>query len=369
MKSKKFQFTREFNGEKRDESRWKECVDLTGIQVNHAVSAIYARKYIILGTRNDTLDMVEDIQEQYQRVLENCDWMDPLTKERAIEKLKNMIFFIGFPDELKDDDKISQYYSGLKIDEKEFFKSVFKTNHYAFRKELLKYRRLVNKMNWESHSNAIEVNAYYSFHENAISLPAAVLQTPFFGKDRLNYLNYASLGFIAGHEMTHGFDKQGRQFDEDGNVYEWWSKETNEQYLSRIKCIMEQFSNFTEPTTRLKVNGKLTLNENIADNAGIRLAYEAYQYWTKTHEPEPILSGLPQKYTQNQLFWIAAAQIWCQNSRPEKLKYDIEFDYHAPRMFRVNGPFSNTPHFGDDWKCPVGSKMNPVNKCRVWFPQ
>lgn len=367
MKSKKFQFTREFTGEKKDEARWKDCVDLTGFQVNHAASAIYARKYIIVGTRNDTLDMVEDIRDQYERVLENCDWMDPETKERALEKLNNMIFFIGFPDELKDDEKIAQYYSGLKIDENNFFKSVFKTNHYAFRKELLKYRRVVYKKNWESHSNAIEVNAYYSFNENAISLPAAVLQVPFFGKDRLSYLNYASLGFVAGHELTHGFDKQGRKFDEDGNVIEWWSDETSESYLSRIKCIQEQFSNFTEPNTRMKINGRQTLNENIADNAGIRLAYDAYQFWASEHEKEPILPGL--KYTQNQLFWIAAAQIWCQNARPEKLKYDIENDYHAPRMFRVNGPYSNSPAFSEDWKCPVGSKMNPVNKCRVWFPQ
>lgn len=311
--------------------------------------------------------MVDDVQSQYLKVLENCDWMDKVTKSRALEKLTNMMFFIGFPDELKDDEKIAQFYSGLKIDEKDFLKSVFKTNHYAFRKDLLKYRRLVNRKNWESHSNAIEVNAYYSFNENAISLPAAVLQAPFFVKDRINYLNYASLGFIAGHELTHGFDTQGREFDEYGNMMGWWSTETNEHYLQRVKCIMEQYANYTEPTTHLKVDGKQTLSENIADNAGIRLAYDAYQTWSSNHEPELSLPGL--KYTPNQLFWIASAQIWCQNARPEKIKYNIENDYHAPRMFRVNGPFGNSPNFAEDWKCPLGSKMNQINKCRVWFPQ
>jgi len=187
----------------------------------------------------------------------------------------------------------------------------------------------------------------------------------FFDNDRPRYLNYGSIGWVIGHEITHGFDDQGRQFDKEGNLYDWWEPTTKESYLRRTQCIIWQYGNYTVPEVGIKLNGINTQGENIADNGGIKEAYQAYQSWVQRHgQQEKRLPGL--KYTQNQLFWISAANVWCNKYRPESLKLRILTGVHSPGEFRVRGPFSNMKKFNEDFNCPTASPMNPVNKCYVW---
>ena len=177
-------------------------------------------------------------------------------------------------------------------------------------------------------------------------------------------MNYGAIGSIIGHEITHGFDDQGKQFNENGNLVDWWEKPTTEAYLEKAQCMIDQYGNFTEPTTELKLNGINTQGENIADNGGIKLSYFAYQKHAKVHGVEKKLPGL--NYSTNQLFWISSAQTWCSKFRAEAMKKRILTGVHSPNQFRVLGTFANMKEFSNDFKCPDNSKMNPEKKCEVW---
>lgn len=177
-------------------------------------------------------------------------------------------------------------------------------------------------------------------------------------------MNFGAIGSIIGHEITHGFDDQGKQFNENGNLVDWWAPSTSEAYLEKARCIIEQYGNFTEQQTKLNLNGINTQGENIADNGGIKEAYLAYQKHTKEHGVEKKLPGL--NYNTNQLFWISSAQTWCASFRPEAMKKRILTGVHSPNQFRVLGPFSNMKEFSEDFKCAKSSRMNPDKKCEVW---
>lgn len=177
-------------------------------------------------------------------------------------------------------------------------------------------------------------------------------------------MNYGAIGVVIGHEITHGFDDQGRQFDLNGNLVDWWGKDTADAYLDKAKCIIDQYANFTDSLTELNLNGINTQGENIADNGGLKEAYLAYQKFVKSHGPESGLPGL--NYTTNQLFWISSAQTWCAVFRPEAMKKRILTGVHSPNQFRVLGPLHNMKEFSSDFQCAAGTKMNPIDKCEVW---
>lgn len=177
-------------------------------------------------------------------------------------------------------------------------------------------------------------------------------------------MNYAAIGQVIGHEITHGFDDRGKQFDLDGNLADWWDPQTEKQFLEKAKCIIEQYGNYTDLKTNLSLNGINTQGENIADNGGVKEAYIAYNNWVKRNQPEGILPGL--KYNQQQLFWISSAQTWCAVARAEYNKNKITTGMHSPNEFRVNGVMSNMREFAFDFNCPEGTKMNPEHKCQVW---
>lgn len=217
--------------------------------------------------------------------------------------------------------------------------------------------------------------------------PAGILQYKFFNANRPKYLNYGAIGSVVGHEITHGFDDIGRQFDVNGNLVEWWDEKTREQFLVKAQCIIEQYGNFTEPKTKLKVsrnasdgmngrnltdgdsfflqlNGKNTQGENIADNGGIKEAYQAYKRWALRNPDEGTLPGL--NYTVDQLLFIASGQMWCAKARDQYTNLKITTDSHSPNQFRVNGPLANLEAFATVFNCPLGSPMNPEQKCSVW---
>jgi membrane metallo-endopeptidase-like protein 1 len=276
-----------------------------------------------------------------------------------------MTSHIAYPDELLDDSKLNAFYENLEVNDNDYYTSVLNLTKFGTDYSFSKLRQPVNKSDWITHSKTAIVNAFYSAIENSIQFPAGILQGAFFSSDRPRYMNYGAIGFVIGHEITHGFDDQGRQFDKQGNLVDWWAEETKKRYLEKALCIIKQYGNYTAHEVGLKLNGINTQGENIADNGGVKEAYYAYNVWTKRHGVEPRLPGL-QDYTPQQMFWISAANVWCSKYRPETLKNRITTGFHSPGRFRIIGPFSNLEDFSNDFRCPLGSNMNPVKKCQVW---
>jgi len=291
-------------------------------------------------------------------------WMDAETKRRAKNKLGAIREHVGYPKELLDVSNVDKLYSGLEVDVADFYGNGLRLSVWGTTYYWGKLREKVDKEDWRKHSNPAIVNAFYSAIENSIQFPAGILQGTFFGKKRPAYLNYGGIGWVIGHEITHGFDDQGRQYDKDGNLLNWWGQKTQEVFILRAQCIIDQYGNYTADEVDLNLNGINTQGENIADNGGIKEAYRAYNQWVTRHGEEKTLPGL--HLTPKQLFWTAAANTWCYKYRPKALEKAIRTGVHSPGEFRVLGPFSNSLAFAEDFQCPLGSRMNPKEKCSVW---
>lgn len=364
LRKRQLEYAMELIGQQTEEPRWKECIDLVTSKFQIATAALYVRKHFSQESKKVALEMVNLIKDEFEGILTKIPWMDKNTRTAALVKAKNMVKHIGFPDELADDKNLIEYYKNVKIDEKQLLESILSLNIFEADTIYGKLRKSVNKTDWETHSKAAVVNAAYSPIENSIRFPAGILQDQFFSADRPRFMNFAAIGSIIGHEITHGFDDQGRQFNENGNLVDWWNEETSNAYVEKAKCIIEQYGNFTEPLTELNLNGINTQGENIADNGGIKEAYLAYQKYSKAHGSELRLPRL--NYSINQLFWISSAQTWCAAFRPEEMKKRILTGVHSPNQFRVLGPLRNMKEFSSDFNCPIDSKMNPSVKCEVW---
>ncbi|XP_033213002.1 neprilysin-2-like isoform X1 [Belonocnema kinseyi] len=364
IRRRQLKYSTEVSGKAEREARWKECIDVTSGSLGLSVGALYVRKYFNEESKKSAVEMVTDIRREFKKILKQVEWMDEKTRQSALEKADSMSTHIAYPDELLDDKKLEEFYEKLQITQGDYLQTVLNLTLFGTEYSFSKLRKPVNKSDWVSHGRPAIVNAFYSSIENSIQFPAGILQGAFFNNDRPRYMNYGAIGFVIGHEITHGFDDQGRQFDKEGNLVEWWEPATKIKYLEKAKCIIEQYGNYTAEEVGLNLNGVNTQGENIADNGGIKESYLAYQEWVKRNGPEPKLPGLD--YTPSQLFWISAAQTWCSKYRPETLKLRITTGVHSPGEFRVQGPFSNRPEFSKDFKCSVGNTMNPENKCSVW---
>ncbi|CAL8140610.1 unnamed protein product [Orchesella dallaii] len=204
----------------------------------------------------------------------------------------------------------------------------------------------------------------YGVFRNSIQIAASLLQSPLFDISRPNYLNFGGMGSSIGHEITHSFDELGKLINKFGNIENWWDRETVTNYDLRKKCMINQYSSFYSNATRLNIKGEQTLSENIADNGGLKLTQRAYKEWVQFHGEEDGLPGL--NYAPSQLFWIAAAQIWCAVHRLDSLRYHITKGFHSPPEFRLKGSFANNEEFAKDFMCELGTKMNPVDKCSIW---
>jgi len=360
-------FMKKLTGASQQPPRWKKCVTAASGSLANAVGSLYVNQFFKKEAKSAALEMVKQIRKQFMTILSELDWMDDATKESAKEKARAMVEHIGFPSELTDMEKLTDLYKGLQLSDDSYMENglnmtIFGTN-YAFSK----LREKVNKTDWVRHGQPAVVNAFYSPLENSIQFPAGILQGVFFASDRPKYMNYGAIGWVIGHEITHGFDDQGRQFDLDGNLVDWWHPETKSRYLKKAKCIIGQYGNYSIPDLdNLAVNGVNTQGENIADNGGIKEAYRAYDAWVAENGPEKQLPGL--EYTPKQMFWVSAANVWCAKYRPQAMKLRVLTGVHSPDQFRVQGPFSNMAEFASDWKCPLGSRMNPSaeDKCKVW---
>jgi len=360
-------FSKKLTGKTQDPPRWRKCVSAASGSLANAVGSLYVNKYFKEDAKAAAVEMVKGIRKEFDTILSEIDWMDDNTKEKAKLKAKSMVEHIGYPPELLDMKKLGELYTGLDLKENEYLHNalnmtIFGTN-YAFSK----LREKVNKTDWVRHGQPAVVNAFYSPLENSIQFPAGILQGIFFSASRPRYMNYGAIGYVIGHEITHGFDDQGRQFDLEGNLVDWWEPETKARYLKKAECIINQYGNYTlAQLDNMPVNGVNTQGENIADNGGIKEAYRAYNAWVAEHGEEDPLPGLD--YSPRQMFWMSAANVWCAKYRPQAMKLRVLTGVHSPDQFRVQGPFSNMEEFARDWNCPAGSPMNPVSekKCKVW---
>nr|WBW70056.1 venom protein [Lampona murina] len=309
---------------------------------------------------------VNFIKNEFLYILDEIDWMDEVTKEQARAKANSILPFIGYPKELLNDTAVMEIYENLTMKGDSFFENVIGVYKWKTDYEFHMLRKPNVRGDWKNHATAAVVNAFYALQDNSIEFPAGILQDAFFNKDRPQYLNFGAIGYVIGHEITHGFDNQGRQFDKYGNNLNWWDDTTDEHYKEKAQCMINQYSEYTVYLKKenLTLNGENTQGENIADNGGMKEAYRAYHSWVKDNGPEKLLPGL--KYNQSQMFWISAANVWCGKYREEFLKSSIIEGVHSPFRFRVIGPMSNLEEFSSAFNCSPGSPMNRSDKCQVW---
>ncbi|KAI5717510.1 hypothetical protein M8J77_007105 [Diaphorina citri] len=363
MNNRYFKFSSTLRGVTARKPRWQECVDETK-DLDIAVGALYIRKYFNQDAKANVETMVRLILDETYKYLSTVDWMDPNTRLAAQDKVKAIIPYVAYPQELLDDSKLEQYYATMDANISSYldFARAVSKHKRDFESTLL--RQPVSETDWAVQGGASTVNAFYSPVENSIAFPAGVLQGTSFSNDRPSYMNFGSMGWTIGHEITHGFDSTGSRFDKNGTEFNWWDPSTREKYKVKSKCMVDQYGKYVVREVNGTVNGVNTLDENIADNGGLRLAYKAYLTWAASRPEEPRLPGL-QRFSPRQMFWVSAATSYCGLQRAEDLKDNLLNDEHTPPEWRAVGSLANSVEFGRDFGCPLGSRMNPKEKCEV----
>ncbi|XP_077998818.1 endothelin-converting enzyme homolog [Glandiceps talaboti] len=342
---------------------WKTCVKLINKEMTFATGRMYIDAYYDETNQEPVTNMVADIEASFTNMLENSRWMDENTQKAAMNKAKAIGSNIGFPYWTMDDKMLEEYYSGLHFSS-DHFNNYINYLSWNFKRSFSKLRE--KPLNEWIHGPAA-VNAYYSF-VNTLTVPAGILQPPFYHKDSPQYLNFGGIGMVIGHELTHGFDDKGRVYDKNGVLKEsWWSKESETEFHRKEQCIVDQYSEYKMNECNMTLNGQVTVGENIADNGGIKETYKAYQVWReKTSITEPLLKLPGLNLSQEQLLFTNFAQIWCSKFTVDGARNKILTGRHSPGYYRVIGPLSNLPEFSDVFNCASGTTMNPPSKCQVW---
>ncbi len=339
-------------GAKEQKPRWKRCVAAVDGDLGEALGKAYVERTFGAEGKARTLDMVKKLDAALRQDLEDLTWMTPATKQKAIEKLSAMTNKIGYPDRWRD-------YSALKIVRGDALGNSERGSQFEFSRQLRKIGQPPDRGEWAM--TPPTVNAYYDPQMNNINFPAGILQPPFFDKDADDASNYGAIGAVIGHEMTHGFDDEGRQFDKSGNLDDWWTEADAKAFDEREDCLVKEYSAFALPDGT-HINGKLTLGENTADNGGLRLAWIALMKALAGHVV-PKIDG----YTEEQRFFLAWGQSWCQNATAEVERLQTQTNPHSIPRFRVNGVVENMPEFPKAFGCPVTAPLaHTANACRVW---
>ncbi|XP_068627793.1 neprilysin-11-like [Battus philenor] len=359
-----FRFSREVFGLRQRTPRWKSCAANVNANFGLALSHAYVSKHFHNSAREKAIEMVEDVRAAFADAVQQLDWMDGGTRLRTLSKLRAIRNFVGFPAWLLDTERLDAHYKNAHVIEGNLFDTYLNLTWAAVKKSFETLREKPDRDRWVA--TATTVNAFYSATLNSVTFPAGILQPPFYGNG-IEAINYGSIGAIMGHEVTHGFDDQGRRYDEEGNLKQWWSAATLEHYHAKVQCIIEQYSQYHMPQLPdYTVHGFNTQGENIADNGGLRAARRAYERHVRRHASRPVtLPGLPH-YSPDQLFYLGFAQIWCGNSTVGALKSKMVEGVHSPNKIRVIGTLSNSEEFAQAWGCPKGSPMNPEHKCVLW---
>ncbi|XP_071494101.1 neprilysin-1-like [Diadema antillarum] len=366
LRQHRLNFRRVVGGEEGDEPRWSTCVQRCNRLMGNALGAMFIREHFDERSKIEAEIMVHDIRAILLEILQATDWMDEDTRQLAIDKASKIVEMIGYGEHLTDVDYVDHEFEMVNITRQYHFENVVEIWKNNARDQRAQMQRPVHN-NKESLETPVVANAFYLNQFNRIYFPAGIFQPPFYSRHFPKAMNYGGIGMVIGHELTHGFDDKGRNFDKDGLLREWFSEHSIEAFNKKKQCLIDQYSNFSETIEGEKVylNGILTQGENIADNGGLKEAYLAYRRLIKRQgAEEPVLPGLG--LTNNQLFFLNFGQIWCSMYRPESLKEKLTGSAHPPEHVRVIGAITNSYHFAKAYGCQVGSPMNPKNKCKLW---
>ncbi len=344
-------YDKTLSGTKELRPRWKRCVEFTDQQLGEALGQRYVEAKFGAEGKARMLKMVVALESALDRDIRDLSWMTDATKKRAVEKRLAIANKIGYPDRWRD-------YSSVKIVRGDALGNSERASEFEEARNRSKIGRKVDPSEWEM--TPPTVNAGYNPFENNVNFPAGILQPPFFDKAMDDAVNYGAIGAAIGHELTHGFDDQGRKFDAKGNLTDWWTEADGKEFEKRASCLADEYSAFTVAGDT-HLNGRLTLGENTADNGGVRIALMALEETLKT-SPEAPRDG----FTPEQRFFLGWGEIWCESSTDQSAKLRAQTDPHSPGRFRVNGVVSNMPEFQKAFNCPAGSKMVRENACRVW---
>ncbi|CAF2099472.1 unnamed protein product [Rotaria magnacalcarata] len=359
-------FERIFRGTSAESPRTIQCGRYINDNMGFAVSKLYIKRFFDENARNQSFNMISNIQDAFIGMLKETTWMDSESLEKAIEKANAIDRKIGYPDYLGSDNntKLEEDYAEYVFD-KSYANNVLKLLQIKTQEDFQILRKPTDRKAWGDTAPSI-VNAFYDPSKNQITFPAGILQKPFFDKDAPKYLNYGGIGVVIGHEITHGFDDEGRQFDKDGNRIPWWSDETIKKFIERKTCIVDQYSNYTITQINMTANGFQTQGEDIADNGGLRESFFAYRKWAKENpNADKRLPGL-QKYTPEQMFFINYAHTWCTKMTDAYALSRLLTDVHSLGQFRAIGPTSNFDEFDRAFSCKPGQGNSRVDKCIVW---
>jgi len=340
-------------GQQEQKPRWKRVLTVVDGSIGELLGQMYVEQHFRPEAKERMQHLVSNLQSTYADRINRLDWMSAATKAKAIGKLNTFMKKIGYPDKWKD-------YSRLTITDNDFVANVLTASAFEYDYNISKLGRPVDKTEWQM--TPPTVNAYYNPAFNEIVFPAGILQYPFFDFAADDAVNYGGIGAVIGHEMTHGFDDQGRQYDADGNLRDWWTDEDARKFKEKADVVVNQFNEYTVLDT-VHVNGELTLGENLADLGGLAIAYEAFKK-TEQGKSNKTIDG----FTPDQRFFLSWAQVWRANTRPEEMAARIVTDPHSPNEWRCNGPLSNMQEFYDAFGVKEGDKMyRPVNKrAKVW---
>jgi endothelin-converting enzyme/putative endopeptidase len=342
------------NGAEKQQERWKRCTTRVDHELGEALGQVYVAKYFPPAEKQQALEMTLAIEQAMGKDIDLLDWMSPETKLQAKEKLHTVMNKVGYPDKWRD-------YSALSIVRGDPLGNQERVRQFNFNRQLAKIGKPVDKNEW--HMSPPTVNAYYDPQQNNVNFPAGYFQPPFFSDKEDDAANYGDMGSTIGHELTHGFDDEGRQFDKDGNLKEWWTKEDETKFTERAQCMVKQYDAI-EAVPGVHLNGKLTLGENLADLGGLWLAWLAWE--DKAQSAHVDMTAKTDGYTPDQRFWIAYAQQWCTQTRPEQLRSQAQGDPHAPDEYRTNSVLQDLPDFAKSFSCKRPAKMVSAAPCRVW---
>jgi putative endopeptidase len=350
-----FKFQQNLNGQKEIQARWKRCVTLTDRALGEALGQRYVELTFGPEARQRMLKMVDALEESLADDVHELSWMSDETKKQAKVKLDAIRNKIGYPDVYRD-------YSSVVIKRDDLLGNVARANEFESKREIAKIDKPLDRKEWGM--TPPTVNAYYNPSFNEIVFPAGILQPPFFDNAMDDGVNFGGIGLVIGHELTHGFDDQGRKFVPQGNLHDWWTEQDGKEFEKRVSCVADEYSNFVA-VDDVKLNGRLTLGENTADNGGARIALSALERMIaedKTGKEGQKIDG----YTPQQRFFLGFGRVWCEKVRPEQARVWALTDPHSPGKFRVDGVVQNMPEFQKAWGCKAGQPMVAENACHVW---
>ncbi len=345
-----FKLRQILTGQATERPRWKRCVSSTDAALGELLAQPFIKQRFGAAARKAVQQQVKAISKAFGGLIKKLAWFDVSTRTQALDKLAKVSYLIGYPDKWKDYPwKVTPLYGT----------NLLTSSAFELQRDLKRIGKPVDRGRWEM--TPPTVNAYYHPNKNQMVFPAGILQPPFWSEKAGVAVNLGGMGMVVGHELTHGFDDQGSQFDGNGNLRNWWSAAVIKRFKKRTQCVMKQYGSF-EAVPGVKLNGKLTAGENIADMGGVKLAFRAYRM-LRAHAKKALVAD---GFNEDQQFFLSVAQIWCGKAKPAYKEMAAKVDPHSPARWRVNGSLMNTPEFAKAFGCKRGTPMNPVKRCRVW---